>query len=467
LSRPVRGAAALTARLRRRVRRDPLLRELRSAAERTGACLWLVGGAVRDAALGLAGDDVDLVAGRGCAALVREVRTRLGTGGFRFRKRSVTTWRFHALGRAVDIVDAARRGLERDLARRDLTINAMAFDLVAGLLVDPLRGRADLDARRLRPPRADAFRDDPLRALRLCRFLAQLPGFRASARTHALAAAAARPLRRVAAERVRQELDRLLLGADPRRGLETLRRLGLRAAVLAELEPLDHCAAGPGRPDVWTHTLDALHVCARQRGAPTGEDALVLRWSLLLHDVSKPETLAVDEDGRPTFHGHEVLGERRAEALLRRLRAPAERRSRVRRLIRQHLRPSLLAEAGAPQRGVRRLAREAGADLHLLLAHASCDAQASGGPEIPGRWRRLRRTLRELSRARARIDEAPARMPVDGRDVMRVLGLEPGRAVGRGLEQVRLAQEEGSIRTRAEALAWLAAHPDAGRESAP
>jgi poly(A) polymerase len=469
LSGPSRDAAGLASRLRRRVGRTPLLRALEQAARDSGARLYLVGGAVRDAALGRPTADLDLVVASRATALVAELRRRFGTRGFRFRKRGVTTFRFHVDGRTVDLVDAARRGLARDLARRDLTINAMAFDLVSGRLVDPERGRADLVARRLRPPRESAFREDALRALRLCRFLAQLPDFRASARTERLAAAAHRALARTPVERVRLELDRLLSGPDPRRGLAALARLGLRGAVLPELEPLERCAAGRERPDVWTHTLAALDVCAARRSVggvpcPAGEDALVLRWALLLHDVAKPDTLAIGADGRPTFHGHEVLGERRADGILRRLRAPGDRRARVRRLVRHHLRPGLLADAGSPERGLRRLAREAAPDLALLCRHAACDALASGGPEAPARWRRLRGVLRALAGREAALGGAQRPVLVDGRDVMRVLGIEPGPAVGRALEALLVEHEEGRLATREDALAWLAAQASATPE---
>jgi len=463
MSRPAFGSRTLAARLRRRMTSDPLLSELRDLAQETDARLCVVGGYVRDAALGSRSGEIDLVSASHCTRLVNALRLRWDTRGYRFRKRGVTTWRFRLDGRMVDIVDASRRGLERDLHRRDLTINALAFDLRSAVLVDPVRGRSDLRAGRLRPPAEGAFRDDPVRALRLCRFMAQLSGFTPTAEARRGATGAARALRRAAAERVSHELDKLLLANRPRLGLESLEDLGLRGSVLPELDATVGCTAGGGRPDVWTHTIDAVGLGAaattlRLPGArllSDAEDRRVLRWALLLHDISKPETLATAPDGRPTFHGHEVRGERRADALLRRLRQPAALRRRVGRLIRLHLRPGHLADAGGPTRGLRRLVRDAGEDLPLLTVHAAADARASGSPDGQARWRRLRGVLhRLLEMWQERVDSPPA-LPIDGRDVMRTLQLKPGPEIGRILDRVREAQEDGTVRTRRQALAYL------------
>jgi tRNA nucleotidyltransferase/poly(A) polymerase len=447
--------------LRHRTARDRLTKDVRDAARARATELWLVGGYVRDAALGRRASDVDLIAGRGAARLVRELQRLWSTRGFRFRKRGVTTWRFAVGDREVDIVDASRRGLERDLQRRDFTINAVAFDFAEGAIVDPLGGLADARARRLRLPRRDAIREDPVRALRAARFMAQHPAFTLHREARAQASRAAPGLRRAACERIRVELDKLLDAEAPVRGLETLDALGLVDAVLPELASLRTCAAGEDRPDVWRHTLDAIALSCRPGRLP-GARAIhraparrILRWALLLHDISKPETCAVLEDGRPTFHGHEVLGAERADALLERLRLPREERRRIRGLILHHLRPSHLADAGAPPRGMRRLVREAGSDLPLLVLHAGCDALASGSPDTQRRWRRLRRVLIALVEMwEARRVTALPRL-VDGRDVMRALGMGPGRQVGELLERIRERQEEGSLETRDEALAWL------------
>lgn len=454
---------ALAAALGRRVPRHPLLGPLRAMAEAAGTRLCVVGGYVRDVALGRRPGDVDLVCADDTRALRRAIAQRWHTAGFRFRKRGVTTWRFAIAGAGFDLVDASRRGLERDLRRRDLTINAMAYDLSARRLVDTCAGLADLRRGRLRLPRPGVIAEDPLRALRVARFLSELPGFRAVPSVLREARNARRGLTRVAPERVRQEFERLLAAPAPRRGLDCLDELELTDALLVELKPLRSCVAGPDRPDVWTHTLDAIQRSEDPRGLPGGAalrpapERRILRWALLLHDMAKPSTLRHRPDGRPTFHGHEVRGARESDLLLRRLRVPRAERQRIRRLILLHLRPSLLAEEGSPPRGLRRLVRDAGADLPLLVLHAACDALGSGGAEDPARWSRLRRLLRRLLALQRDAARRPLPPLIDGKDVMRECGIDAGPLVGRILAAVRELQEEGRLTQRSQALRRLPA----------
>ena len=453
----------LVERLRHRVSRDPLLRSVREAAAQARVPVWLVGGYVRDTALGRKAEDVDLAAGRGALKLVRALESEWKRRGFRFRKRGVTTWRFRVGKREVDLVDAGRRGLEEDLRRREFTLNALAFDLLAGGLRDPLGGLRDLRAGRLRLPREEVIREDPIRALRAVRFLAQFPEFELHPTTRREVLGASRGLRRASAERVREELNRILTAPAPSLGLEALERLDLLGATLPELLPLRSCIAGRARPHIWRHTLDALALSSRPGrlpGAGSIHDSrmtLTLRWALLLHDIAKPETLLQQAGGRPTFHGHEVLGARRAGALLRRLRQPRWLHRRVSRLILFHLRPHHMADANSPPRGMRRLVREAGEDLPLLLVHAACDAKASGAPDAASRWRRLRRVLMELLNLHERSRESVIPPLLTGSDVMEVLGIQPGPAVGRLLHRVRELQEEGVLHDRRQALEMLRA----------
>jgi poly(A) polymerase len=446
----------LEARLARRIARDPLARTLKQAALETGVATWLVGGVVRDAALERKAADLDAVAGPRTLRLVRRLEQSLGHRGFRFRKRGVTTWRFAAGPRRIDIVDLGRRTLREDLLRRELTINAVAFDLVRLEIVDPLAGLADLRRGRLRLPRPGVMREDPLRALRLARFASTVPAARIDpgARTEALLAGPR--LARAAVERVREELERILSGPAPHRALELAHQLDLVAPLLPELAPMARCVAGRDRPDVWRHTLDVLASSTRPARlacpSPRGAELKLLRWSLLLHDIAKPETLAVRDDGTPTFHGHEVLGARRVRALLARLRLPRKERRRIEHLVALHLRPGHLADAGAPPRGLRRLARDAGDDLPLLVLHAVHDARGSGSPDGPRRLRRLRRVLFELLRLHEQRGGQPQARLVDGHDVLSATGLEPGPLVGRILRSIREAQEEGVVRDRTAAL---------------
>jgi len=463
-------ARELQAALARRCSRDALLRQLRDWARLTEHELWLVGGYVRDTALRARPYDVDLVVVRRARSCVAALQRLWRTKGVRFRKRGITTWRFSTHARLVDLVIAERRGLDADLSRRDLTINAMAYELNRERLYDPLRGLTDLKAARLRLPHPGVIGQDPLRALRAARFLAGLPRFSIARSALAPIRSAAQQLHTVAPERVRAELHKLLGGVAPQRGLEALFGWGLLEPLLPELAGLPHCIAGADRPDIWRHTVDAVGLSATRRAIP-GADAIadderpLLRWALLLHDISKPETLAFDAAGRPSFHGHEVLGARRADRLLRRLRMSGKQRKRISRLILHHLRPGHLADSGASPRGLRRLVRDSADDLHMLTAHAACDALASGSPNAKARWLRLRRVLLGLLEQRRLQCHSPLPTLVSGNDVMRLGRLAAGPRVGQLLQRVSEAQRAGRITTRDEALHQLELWGRAGRDS--
>lgn len=452
--------STLERRLAWHLARDRSGQALRRAALECDCELWVVGGWPRDLCLGRKPIDLDLVAGAGLPRLIESLRHAWGTRGFRFRKRGVTTWRFDRAGTTIDIVDARQRGLRRDLRRRDFTMNAIAFDLRRQRLIDPTGGLRDLERRRLRLAGSRALTEDPLRALRAARFLAQIPDLSPVRGLEAKFNACAAPLRRVSVERVRHELNRLLLARAPAAGLRALFRWQLLPAILPELVPLATCVAGAERPDVWTHTVDAIEQSGRARLPATEAIAdesnrAVLRWALLLHDISKPETFEVRQDGRPAFHGHEVKGAARADKLLRRLKAPKHERRRVVRLVLHHLRPGHLTEQGLTERGARRLLRDLSEDLPLLVRHAACDAQASGSPDGPRRWARMRGLLEELLRRHRQRRPEAARPLIDGREVMRLTALPPGPAVGSLLSQLVDRQEAGEIRSVEEARRWI------------
>jgi len=447
--------------LRTRVACEPLLQLLRECAVDTGATLYLVGGSVRDAALRRRCQDADLTVVRHAAPLVDEISRRLGTRGFRFHKRGVTTWRFATPSGDVDLVDAVRCGLEHDLRRRELTINAMAYDLVEQNVVDPLGGLKDLRAKRLRAPGADTFREDPARCLRAARFLAELPGFRIERDTRRWLIREAPRLRRVAVERIREELSKLFGGIRPHDGLAAVHEWGLLDPLLPELSPLHGCAAGLDRPDVWRHTVKTIEMSATRPRLPSfgtvrdRDELPLLRWTLFLHDMAKPTTLVVEPSGKPTFHGHEERGAAMADALLKRLRFESHTRRRITQLIRWHLRPGHLADAGAPARGMRRLARDAGDDLPLLCLHAACDAQGSGGSGDAARWRRMSRVLRTLPEIQSKLRALPDTPLLSGADVIRATGLTPGPRIGELLRKIAEARDDGRVSTRRQALAYL------------
>ncbi len=437
----------------------PLL-ALLARLQADGEQAHLVGGPVRDVLLGRALDPRWDIATSLTPDAVRSRVTRAEGIGERHGTllviepdllAEVTTFRREGVysdARRPDEVWWTRDALE-DLARRDLTINALAFDPVRGTLLDPFEGARDLARRRLRAvgDPADRLNEDPLRALRVARFAAVLEMEPERETRDALPRVVTRA-RTLAVERVREELDKMMRAAQPSRGWELLRESGLRAVWLPELA---HCHAVPQNRfhahDVYFHLL---HSC--DAATP---DKPVVRWAALLHDIGKPGTRGLRPDGDASFHGHEQLGATLADALLARLRFPNETRERIVHLVREHM-FDYRAEwsDAAVRRFVRRVGVEHIADLFdLRMADA-----IGNGRKTPDVGR-----LEALSARVDRLLEAPhalgiADLAVRGADVMAIAGLGPGPEVGAMLERLLdEVLEDPALNTPAALRARIAA----------
>ena len=455
-----------------------LLRAAHAAAPADG--LVLVGGAVRDALLGRADTDVDLAVPRGAVALAGRIAARLGaTPVVLDAERGAA--RVAGPGVQLDLTDFRAPTLVEDLARRDFTVNALAVDLGRLLargrapIVDPTGGVADLRARRLRPAGPGVLDDDPLRTLRAVRLEATL-GLTLTRPAAAAVRAAAPGVARVAGERVRDELVVLLRLVATGRAVRRADALGVLGIVLPEIEPMRMAQQPlPHRFDVLEHSLRALEagdrVLARLTALePFGEElaahfvepvgggllrAHVLKLAALLHDVSKPETRRL-LDGRVRFFEHDVLGAAKARAIGERLRLPERAVALLERLVRHHLRPMHLAQAGevTPRARVR-FYRDLGPDTRDLLLLCLVDAAGVTGVSPLAVWRRAT-LIRDLLGGWAEAETAAAAAPLlRGEDVMNRFGLAPGPAVGDLLARAREAQDLGLVRTREEALAYL------------
>ena len=316
-----------------------------------------------------------------------------------------------------------------DLARRDLTVNAMAWDPSTRELLDPHEGAWDIERRVLRAvgDAVERFREDALRPLRVARLTATLGMEPEEPLRRALAAMAASDGgyvgASVAAERVRDELERMLGAPQPSRGFEVLREAGLLSLWLPELA---RCRGVPQNRfhayDVYYHSL---YTCD---AAPAGK--LSVRWAALLHDIGKPDT-RVERDGEGTFYNHQFVGAQIADRMLERLRLPLERRAEIVHLVREHMfdyRPGW--SDAALRRWIRRVGPGQVADLFdVRIADMLGNGLKQGFPTYLDEMRqRIERLLLE-SRVLQVTDLA-----VDGHDVMRELGIDPGPAVGEALE---------------------------------
>ncbi|MCI0633671.1 MAG: CCA tRNA nucleotidyltransferase [Actinobacteria bacterium] len=429
----------------------PIAAELGERFRLAGHELYLVGGAVRDLLLGRDLGDVDLDLAtdalprettkvlRGWADRQYLIGVKFGTVGARKgdARFEVTTFReeVYAEEHRKPAVTFGR-DLRTDLSRRDFTVNAMAVRLPEGEFVDPFGGVKDLAARRLDTPLEPdiAFTDDPLRMLRATRFAAQLEMTLAPRVLEAIGRMRER-LRIVSAERIGEELTKLLRAPTPSVGLELLVDTGLADGFLSELAAL-RLEQDPvhRHKDVLRHTFAVVDRC---------EPNLRLRLAALLHDIGKPATRAITSEG-VTFHHHEVVGARMARERLQALRFPSAIVDDVVRLVEMHLRFHGYSEW--TDSAVRRYVRDAGPLLDLLnqLTRADCTTQNRF------KAKKLEALQDDLEDRIARLAEEEnldaLRPPLDGRQVMEHLGIPPGPLVGRALEYLmELRLDRGPI----------------------
>jgi poly(A) polymerase len=476
----------------------PLLQRLWDLITRQDVDVLLVGGAVRDGLLGRPVHDLDFVVDGDATALAASVSRALGGALVPLdRERDtarVVVW--HA-GRRF-YLDFARRQGERwdaDLRARDFTVNAIAIG-PSGRYLDPLRGRGDLAAGQLRATNAGAFRDDPLRTLRAVRLHAEL-GLNIEEETFQWIRRDAPLLPRAAAERIRDELVRVLGAQDAACHLATLDDLGLLAQVMPELMATKSVEqSAPHQWDVWSHTrmtVDAVegllgslagkHVKGDNLGVPgwawgdlvkrlgslqsdliahlsrvvsdTRDRGFALKLSALLHDVGKPQTSSIGEDGRIHFYNHEKVGAELAAERLRALRFSRSETVLAHTIVLHHLRPGHLARTRGPTRRATyryfRALGDAGVEVALL---SLADMLATWGSALPSqRWLRRLDVVTMLLTAYFDNSETVAPLPlIDGEELMAALGLSPGPEVGRLLEAVREAQATGEVTSREEAL---------------
>lgn len=433
--------------------------ELAERFRAAGHSLFLVGGSVRDALLERPHTDLDFTTDarpeqigkivEPWADAVYRVGEAFGTIGLRKGSlgAEITTFRSEVYREdSRKPVVSFSSDLEEDLSRRDFTINAIALRLPELEAVDPFGGLADLAAGRLNTPLDPevAFTDDPLRMLRLFRFQATL-GFAIEQRVREAAARLASRIEIVSAERIRDELSRLLLAPLPGPALLEVVASGLSAHFLPELDALA-MEQDPvhQHKDVLAHTLAVVDKT---------QPELAIRLAALFHDVGKPETRAIGPDG-VSFHHHEVVGQRMARERLRALRYPRELVDDVSRLVFLHLRPHTL-KMGWTDAAVRRYVRDAGDLLESLNELVRCDVTTANprkAAAISGGIDELEERITEL-RAREELDAL--RPPIDGHRVMEFLGIKPGPLVGEIMDLLYERRIEEGPFSEEEALAMV------------
>jgi poly(A) polymerase len=455
---------------------SPLLDEVRPLAERfhaAGHRIYLVGGSVRDAILGRPLEKIDLdfttdARPDDILAVVGSWADAVWTQGKRFgtigashagRHYEITTHRAEAYSPDSRKPEVAFADVvEADLSRRDFTVNAMALALPDLVLVDPFGGVADLGELRLRTPLApeDSFGDDPLRMLRAARFIA---GYGLVPDPELVAAVKAMRGRMeiVSAERIRVELDKLLVVDKPGPGLWFLVQTGLAEEFLPEIPALGLEQDPVQRhKDVLAHTIAVVDKTSPDR---------ILRMAALLHDIGKPKTRSFGPNG-VSFHHHEVVGARMAEERLKALRYSHDDIAAIRRLVELHLRFHGYGDEAWTDTAVRRYARDAGPLLDQLNELTRCDCTTRNRARAAALSARMDDLERRIADLKSREELDAIRPDLDGTQIMERLGIGPGRAVGEAreflldlrLEEGPLGEEEAGRRLDA----WWAARQALG-----
>ncbi|MEZ5096118.1 MAG: CCA tRNA nucleotidyltransferase [Nocardioides sp.] len=458
----------------------PVIDRLGERFAEAGESLALVGGPVRDAMLGRLQNDLDFTTSarpevverlvHGWADAVWDIGRAFGTIGCRKGAWTVEITTYRAEHYDPDSRKPTVRygdSLAGDLGRRDFTVNAMAITLPGREFEDPHGGVVDLAHRLLRTPGRpeDSFSDDPLRMMRAARFAAQL-GFTVAPEVVAAMTAMADRIDIVSAERVRDELVKLVCAPYPRRGLALLVETGLAARVLPELPALmlerdEHHR----HKDVYEHTLTVLEQSmALEDRLPGGGPDFVARFAALMHDVGKPRTRRFLGDGTVTFHHHDVVGAKITRKRMRALRFSNDDTDAVCKLVELHLRFHGYGSGEWTDSAVRRYVRDAGDQLERLHILTRADSTTRNRRKAE----RLQRTYDDIEARIERLSTeeelAAIRPDLDGNQIMAILGIGPGRRVGAAYQHLlELRLDSGPMTeddARAALLAWAAQHPE-------
>ena len=456
-----------------------IFHQISEAADHLGLECYVVGGYVRDIFLERPSNDIDVVVVGSGISVAEELKRMVGKKAhlsvFRNFGTAQVKFRQKGIEYEVEFVGARKESyshdsrkpvvedgtLEDDQNRRDFTINAMAICLNQerfGELVDPFNGLADLEDGIIATPLEPdiTFSDDPLRMMRCIRFATQL-NFQIEEETFVALERMAERITIVSGERIKDELNKILLSPVPSKGFVDLQRCGLLNIILPELSALDIVEQKNGRAhkNNFYHTLEVLDNVASHQD-PASENKLWLRWAALMHDIGKTKSKRWDPAIGWTFHNHNMIGAKMVPQIFRRLMLPMDMKMKyVQKLVDLHMRPIAIADDEVTDSAVRRLLNDAGEDIEDLMV--LCEADITSKNEVRKKlflenFRMVREKLADLKEK----DYVRLLQPViDGNEIMEMFHLKPSREVGVLKQYLKEAVLDNKVENEREPLMAL------------
>jgi poly(A) polymerase len=450
---------------REQIHRDSVLSKLMRLVKEKGIPLFLVGGYLRDLLLGTRSKDYDFTLPKEVSSFVPVIEEALGFRFFKVGKDEMNTATYRVIKEDISVDLAFWQGetIEEDLGKRDFTVNAIAFSLRDETFHWMERSLEDIGKKLIRPVSGHSIDQDPLRMLRAIRYLCTLDGFDMDKELKKEISLKKEQIRKAAAERIKTELDQVLLSSRPRLGMNGLHESGLLFTLMPEFKGLERLGQGNHHHlNVLPHILLMIEKISWAsewtvgRGTPVSlarEDCLALYYAALFHDIGKQDTYSEDEEGKVHFYYHESYSCQRAEGIMDRLRFSNQLENRILNLVQHHMR--ILNLSGQTKEGaLKRLVNQMGEETSLLVLHTLADKEASRGIlciQIDDVVENHCLRILELFKEKDIVHPLPL---ITGHDVM-ALGYSSGPRVGQILHFIRQKQVEGEIKTREEALRIL------------
>lgn len=436
---------------------------------------YLVGGSVRDIVRGTKPLDYDVAVHGDPLPFARLMAKRLQGKIVILGKGQFSVYRVVSKTQTIDVTPLKGNDLAEDLKARDFTVNALAWDLTNGRIIDHFGGMQDLKANRVRMVSVDAFADDPARLIRAFRMAATMD-FHIEPITLQAITRQADAIRRIAGERVWAELKLILTCPQSLPAVRLMAESQLLFHIIPELRSMVGCKQNRHHnADVFTHTLQAyqaleLFLADQRRLDPqsTAEwvsaiplsDRVDIKFALLLHDTGKPGTRNVTEQGRVHFFGHAASGAALSKLICQRLRTSNRRKDRIESIIRHHQRPLALflakQESGLRPKTLGRFFRQCADLTPMILLHAIADEMGKGDPKEDPLNERIV-FYQDLMEKYLSATTDNAIFPlVNGQDLMDIFGLSPSPRLGRILNSVKEFQMAGALENREQAVQWVA-----------